>query len=125
KRRDKVCMELRQLEYFTIVAKELHFTRAAEILNIAQPTLSQQIKSLEDDVGVPLFDRIGKKVALTEAGNILLKHSQRIFFEKEQAEAALRDLNGLGRGKLIIGALYTCTNYLLQTSVMEFKQLDR
>jgi len=72
-------MEIRQLEYFLEVCKELHFTRAAENLNIAQPTLSQQIKSLEDEVGVPLFDRIGKKITLTEAGKILLKHSQTIF----------------------------------------------
>ena len=72
-------MEIRQLEYFMAVSKELHFTRAAEKLNIAQPTLSQQIKSLEGQVGIPLFDRIGKRTVLTEAGKILLKHSQRIF----------------------------------------------
>lgn len=116
-------IEIRQLEYFMAVCKELHFTRAAEKLNIAQPTLSQQIKSLEGQVGVPLFDRIGKKIALTEAGEILYRHSKRIFYEIEQAEAALRDLHGLQRGKLTIGSLLTCVNYLFPPSILKFKQL--
>jgi len=116
-------MELRQLEYFMMVAKELHFSRAAEKLNIAQPTLSQQIKSLENQVGVLLFDRIGKRTALTEAGKILLQHSQRVFFEIDQAQAALRDLSGLQRGTLTVGSLLTCTSYLLPPAIMNFKQL--
>lgn len=116
-------MELRQLEYFMAVSKELHFSRAAEKLNIAQPTLSQQIKILEDEMGIPLFDRIGKKTALTEAGKILLHHSRRVFYELEQAQAALRDLNGLQTGKLTIGSLLTCVSYLLPSAISEFKQL--
>src|SRR5690625_5182124 len=116
-------MELRQLEYFMEVCKELHFTRAAENLNIAQPTLSQQIKSLEDKVGIPLFDRIGKRIALTEAGRILLNHSQRVFYEIDQAQAALRDLNGLQIGNLTVGSLYSCVNYLLTPAILKFKQL--
>ena len=106
-----------------VVSKELHFTRAAEKLKISQPTLSEQIKRLEDEVGIPLFDRIGKKIALTEAGKILLKHGQSVFFEIEQAEAALRDLNELQRGKLEIGSLLTCVNYLLPPAIKQFKQL--
>ncbi|MBN6206825.1 LysR family transcriptional regulator [Ralstonia pickettii] len=116
-------MELRQLEYFLAVCEELHFTRAAEKLNIAQPTLSQQIKTLEGEAGIPLFDRIGKKIALTEAGKILLKHTQQAFYELEQAKTAIRDLNGLERGKLTIGSLLTCVNYLLPSVIMHFKQL--
>lgn len=116
-------MELRQLEYFMAVCKELHFTKAAEKLNIAQPTLSQQIKTLENEVGIPLFDRIGRKIALTEAGKILLKHSQRVFYELEQGKAALRDLNGLQIGRLTIGSLFTCVNYLLPSPILKFKQL--
>ncbi|MGR5874301.1 LysR family transcriptional regulator [Bacillus pacificus] len=72
-------IELRQLEYFLAVSKELHFTKAAEKLNISQPSLSQQIRALEHEVGMPLFDRIGKKISLTEAGKILLLHSKNIF----------------------------------------------
>ncbi|WP_461182271.1 LysR family transcriptional regulator [Virgibacillus kimchii] len=116
-------LELRQLEYFMIVCKELHFTRAAEKLNISQPTLSEQIKRLEDEVGIPLFDRIGKRILLTEAGKILLYYTQSIFFEVEQAEAALRDLNELQRGKLVIGSLLSCVNYLLPPAIIEFKRL--
>lgn len=116
-------MELRQLEYFMAVCKELHFTRAAESLNISQPSLSQQIKHLEGVLGTPLFDRMGRKIAMTEAGEILLAHSKQIFYELEQARAALQDLNGLQRGKLTIGSLITCTNYLLPPAILEFKRL--
>lgn len=116
-------MELRQLEYFMTVCKELHFTRAAEKLNIAQPTLSQQIKSLENRVDTPLFDRIGKRIALTEAGKILLEHSERVFYEIEQAELALKDLNGLERGVLTIGSLLTSINYLITPAILKFKHL--
>lgn len=116
-------MELRQLEYFMVVCQELHFTRAAEKLNISQPTLSEQIKRLEEEVGIPLFDRIGKKITLTEAGKILLNHSQSVFFEIEQAGAALNDLNELQRGKLTIGSLLTCVNYLLPPAIIHFRQL--
>lgn len=116
-------MELRHLEYFMAVCKELHFTRAAESLNISQPSLSQQIKLLEHEVGMPLFDRIGKKTALTEAGRLLLVYAHRIFHEIEQAQAALNDLNGLQRGKLTIGALLTTVSYLLPPTIIKFNKL--
>ncbi|SCC18278.1 Protein of unknown function [Bacillus mobilis] len=74
-------IELRQLEYFLAVSKELHFTKAAEKLNISQPSLSQQIRALEHEIGMPLFDRIGKKISLTDAGRILLLHSKTIFMK--------------------------------------------
>lgn len=115
-------MELRQLEYFMAVCEELHFTRAAEKLNIAQPTLSQQIKILENEIGIPLFDRIGKRIALTEAGKILWKHSKQVFYELEQAQAAIGELNGLERGRLTIGSLLTCMSYLLPTAIVKFKE---
>lgn len=64
-------MEIRQLEYFVTICEELHFTRAAERLGVTQPTLSHQVKALEDELGLPLFNRIGKKISLTNAGFIL------------------------------------------------------
>lgn len=116
-------IELRQLEYFLAVSKELHFTKAAEKLNISQPSLSQQIRALEHEVGMPLFDRIGKKISLTEAGRILLLHSKTIFHEVEQARSAIQDLNGLQQGSLTIGSLLTVVNYLLPPAILNFNNL--
>lgn len=118
-----VPIELRQLEYFLAVSKELHFTKTAEKLNISQPSLSQQIRTLEHEIGMPLFDRIGKKISLTAAGKILLSHSKKVFHEVEQARAAIRDLNGLQQGKLTIGALLTVVNYLLPPAILKFNEL--
>lgn len=72
-------MEIRQLECFKMVCQEMHFTKAAERLNISQPTLSYQIKLLEDELKVPLFNRIGKKITMTPAGDILHKYCTLIF----------------------------------------------
>lgn len=115
-------IELRQLEYFLAVSKELHFTKAAEKLNISQPSLSQQIRALEHEVGIPLFDRIGKKISLTKAGRILLSHGKAIFHEVEQARSAIQDLNGLQHGSLTIGSLLTVVNYLLPPAILDFNK---
>lgn len=113
-------MELKQLEYFMTLSQELHFTRAAEKLGITQPSLSQQIRLLEHEVGMPLFDRVGKKTMLTEAGRALLYHGYNVFHELSQARAVISELQGLKRGTLKIGALLTVVNYLLPPTVMGF-----
>lgn len=113
-------MELKQLEYFMAVCRELHFTRAAEKLGIAQPSLSQQIRLLEHEIGTPLFDRVGKKTVITEAGKTLLHHSYNVFHELSQARAAISELQGLQRGSIKIGSLLTVVNYLLPPTVIEF-----
>jgi DNA-binding transcriptional LysR family regulator len=115
-------MELKQLEYFMTLCQELHFTRAAEKLGITQPSLSQQIRLLEHEIGMPLFDRVGKKTLLTEAGRALLHHGYNVFHELDQARAAISELQGLKRGTLKIGALLTVVNYLLPPTVIGFHQ---
>jgi LysR family cyn operon transcriptional activator len=110
-------MELRHLEYFMTMHQELHFTKAAEKLNISQPTLSQQIRILESEVGAPLFDRIGKKVFVTKAGEILYHHCLKIFGELKQAYTAIEELEGLQGGNLTVG----CSgSHLLISSVVKF-----
>ncbi|WP_438347095.1 LysR family transcriptional regulator [Paenibacillus sp. FA6] len=112
-------MEFRVLEYFLAVCEELHFTKAAERLGISQPTLSQQIRVLEDRLGTPLFRRIGKKNYITEAGHILRNHAIRVFYELEQAQIKITEIKGLQRGKLRIG----CSgNHLLTTTIVSFHE---
>lgn len=98
-------LELRQLEYFMALCEELHFTKTALKLRIGQPTLSYQMKALEDELGVRLFDRLGKKIALTEAGEILLEHSKKVFTNLKCATEQIEELQKVKRGKLVIGAL--------------------
>lgn len=79
-------MELRHLHYFLTLCEELHFSEAAFKIGISQPTLSQQIRVLEGEVGVPLFDRLGKKTVQTEAGLILQRYAIKAIKELENAQ---------------------------------------
>lgn len=110
-------MEHRLLEYFVAVGEELHFTKAADKLNISQPTLSQQIRILEQEMGTPLFHRSGKKNYLTQAGHILMEHARRVFHELDQAKLEINELAGMKRGKLSLG----CSgNHLLLNTLISF-----
>ncbi|MBK0369326.1 LysR substrate-binding domain-containing protein [Flavobacterium agrisoli] len=99
-------MELFQLRYFVKLAEVLHFTQAAEACFVSQSGLSQQIKKLEEELGLPLFLRIGKKVQLTEAGSVFLDHARRVLDNVERGVQAVDDLNDLIGGELRIGVTY-------------------
>ena len=113
-------MELRQLEYFMALCDELHFTKTAEKLRIGQPTLSYQMKSLEDEMGVRLFDRLGKKIAITEAGEILLEHCKKVFENLKIATEQIEELQKVKRGKLVIGALSGDLSLIASKVLLEF-----
>ncbi|PAE40529.1 LysR family transcriptional regulator [Bacillus sp. 7884-1] len=113
-------MELRQLEYFMALCEELHFTKTAEKLRIGQPTLSYQMKALEDELGVRLFDRLGKKIAITEAGKILLEHCKIVFENLKYATEQIEELQNVKRGKLVIGALSGDLSLIASKVLLEF-----
>jgi len=100
-------MELRHLRYFSALAGSLNFTRAAERLHVTQSTLSHQIKQLEDELGTQLFDRSGKRVALTESGEGFLHHAVRALQEIDRGLGALRDNPQEVAGELRIGSTPT------------------
>jgi len=99
-------MEIFQLRYFVTLSEVLHFTQAATICYVTQSGLSQQIKKLEEELATPLFLRTGKKVQLTEAGTVFLKHAKRVLEDLESGKQAVGDLNNLIGGELRIGVTY-------------------
>ena len=97
-------MEIHQLRYFIAVAEYKHFTKAAEALHIAQPSVSQQIQKLEAELGSPLLHRMKRGVTLTEAGQTFLPWARRIVGDLATARAEVAELASLQRGSLAIGA---------------------
>ena len=100
-------MDLRQLRYLVALAEERHFTRAAAREHVAQPALSQQIRRLEDEVGLPLVERTTRQVTITDAGELLVARARRIFAELEAADAELLGLRGMERGRVTVGTMHT------------------
>jgi DNA-binding transcriptional LysR family regulator len=100
-------MELRHIRYFVAVAEELHFRRAAERLHIAQPAVSEQIRKLEEELGVRLFDRTQRSVALTDAGAALLPEAHRVLRHAEAAQLAARNAIDRPGSELRIGYVPT------------------
>ena len=115
-------MELHQLRYFVSVVREGTFTRAAERLYLTQPSLSEQIRKLEGELGSPLFERLGRTLALTDAGSAFLPHAERILFEVEQARLRIQEVRGLRRGRLSIGVLPSPAARLLPRFLAEFRR---
>ncbi|MFQ4143688.1 LysR family transcriptional regulator [Chlorogloeopsis sp. ULAP02] len=114
-------MELRHLRYFIAVAEELHFSRAAERLHIAQPPLSQQIQQLEAELGVELFDRKTKRqVQLTEAGRVFLREAYQLLAQLEEAIELTRSTGRGERGQLRVGFISSVTYDVLPNILEAF-----
>ncbi|KRF02336.1 LysR family transcriptional regulator [Paenibacillus sp. Soil766] len=107
-------MELLQLQYFITVARLEHMTEAAQSLHVTQSSLSKTIQRLEEDLGVPLFDRIGRKLRLNEFGSSFLRRAERALFELEQGKQELSDLSSPEHGtlELAVTAASTLPNIL-------------
>lgn len=106
-------MELRQLQYFAAVAESGHFTRAAEALHVAQPSLSQQIRALERELGTPLFERTSRRVRLTRAGESLLPYARRALAAVADGRHALDEQAAAPAGPVTLGTTPSAAAYLL------------
>jgi LysR family transcriptional regulator, low CO2-responsive transcriptional regulator len=113
---------LHQLKVFETVARLTSITRAAEELSLTQPTVSMQIKQLTQNVGVPLFEQIGKKLYLTDSGKELLATCQEIFDRLSRFEMKIADFQGLKQGKLKIATI-TTTKYFMPRALAPFCKL--
>jgi LysR family hydrogen peroxide-inducible transcriptional activator len=113
-------MEMHQLRYFAAVARTGSFSRAAECCHVSQPSLSQQIQKLERGLGQRLFDRLGRRAALTDAGRLLLDRALAILATAEDAERRLRDADDREGGSLSVGAIPTIAPYLLPAALGRF-----
>ncbi|GAA1958141.1 LysR family transcriptional regulator [Agromyces allii] len=117
-------MELRQLRYFVAVADELHFGRAARRLHMSQPPLSVQVARLEQEVGVPLFERSTRRVTLTAAGRHLQARARRILDEAESVRTEMRDFADGLAGELTAGFV-SSANYTVLPGVVQLFRARR
>lgn len=116
-------MELRQLEYFLVLSKELHFTKAAEKIGISQPTLSQQIKVLEKEIGYSLFNRVGKKIELTKVGAIVQQEALNIQDSIQNISSQIVAFSKVEIGELKIAVLPGEMTDLISTVCIKFNKL--
>lgn len=114
-------MDLRRLRYFVAVAEEQSFSRASQILHMAQPPLSAQIKQLETELGVRLFDRTSRGVRLTEAGQLLLEEARRILSQVEQTASAVRRAGNGETGRITLGFVPSASNEVLPEVLKRFR----
>ena len=115
-------LDSRQLLAFSTVARRSSFTLAAKDLFLTQSAVSHAMKSLEEELGCRLLDRVGKRVLLTQAGEQFLQHTEKILREMEMARTGLDALTNWGHGRLRVGAGTTACQYILPTVLREFKQ---
>ena len=114
-------MDVRDLEVFLSVSKHLNFTRAGSEVYLSQPSVSVRMRKLEDELGVKLCEQLGKRVALTEAGRLLVPYARRVIAAVDDARRAVEELQGLERGELRIGASTTPGMYLVPKTIARFK----
>jgi DNA-binding transcriptional LysR family regulator len=115
-------MEVRHLRYFCVLAEQLHFTKAALLLNVAQPALSHQIRQLEEELGTQLVERSNRRVRLTAAGEVFLARAARIL---EQLDQAARETARVGQGEagsLVIGVVSTAVCSVLPELLRSFRR---
>jgi LysR family transcriptional regulator, low CO2-responsive transcriptional regulator len=117
-------MNLNQVQVFCAVAKHLSFSMAAEELFITQPAVSQQVKALERQLNVKLFERVGHKLYLTEAGEGVLPHAQALLTTRAEMEQTLAMLRGSARGRLALGANTTGGMYVAPGIVRAFRDVS-
>src|SRR5262252_10437282 len=113
-------MNLNHLAIFHAVAQTGSMTLGGERLDISQPAVSKQVRELESVLRVHLFDRIGRRVRLSQAGEVLADYARRLFALAREAEEAMADVRAVGRGRLVIGASTTIGTYLVPGVLAEF-----
>src|SRR5919202_7107541 len=106
-------MTLQQLIYFLAAVEHGSFSAAADALHMAQPSLSEQIRRLEAELGVPLFARVGRGLTLTEAGRLLLPHAERTLADAQAAAESVREVRDLSGGTVAFGTFGSAHCYLL------------
>jgi len=114
-------LTLRQLKVFEAVARHLNYTRAAEELHLTQPAVSMQVKQLEESLGVALFEQLGKRIHLTEAGTEVLGYARSVTQQLDELEGVLNRMKGLGGGRLRI-SVATTANYFIPTLLGTFSR---
>jgi DNA-binding transcriptional LysR family regulator len=114
-------LTLRQLKVFESVARNLNYTRAAEELHLTQPAVSMQIKQLEQGLAVPLFEQLGKRIHLTDAGQEVLGYARSITQQLDELEAVLNRIKGIGGGRLRI-SVATTANYFIPALLGTFSR---
>ena len=115
-------MDLRQLEIFAKVAELGSFSRAAQALFLTQPTVSEHIRTLEDELGVRLLDRLGRGAAVTKGGALLLSHAHRMLALSREARQAMESFLGRMSGELLVGASTIPGEYILPALIGRFKE---
>ena len=115
-------LDSRQLRAFRVLARTGSFTQTARELHLTQSGISHSMKALETEIGCRLLDRLGKKVVLTQAGEQLLQHAEKILREMAAARESLTQLGKWGRGRLRLGASTTACQHLIPPALREFKE---